>query len=114
MRNLVGAPLPAELAERVQAVIGQIRSGSLGPKNSGPVLDVIGQMTEAVMRHFFVTPLHTFGMGARVRGVVEFGIGSSLKTIRYGMGKVIPHLKEAQFRQLAQFLDDSLHEPSPR
>lgn len=110
MRNLVGAAIPPELAAAALRVVEDIHAGRLGPEDSERVVQVIGQMTEVVMHHFFVRPTEAFGIGPALRGVVQFGVNSAVKTIRYGLGKVIPKLDRTQWSQLAMFLDQSLYD----
>ena len=111
MRNLVGAPIPPEMASEVLRIVDDIRGDRMQPGEAEQLVDLIGRMTEAVMRHFFVTPTRAIGLGAGLRGVVELGVNSSVKTLRYGLKKVIPKLNREQLGQLAQFLDESLHQP---
>ena len=108
MRNLVGAPIAAEIAADALRVIEDIRAGRLTPRESHRVVAVIARMTEASMHHFFIVPSKAFGLGLTLSSIVEWGANSSVKVIGAGLKRVIPKLRDAQLRQLADFLDESL------
>ncbi|HEX4872329.1 MAG TPA: hypothetical protein VFV27_08455 [Nevskiaceae bacterium] len=112
MRNLVGAPIPAALAEKAARTVDSLRAGRIGSGQSDEVVEVICEMTEAVMGHFFVRPGEAFGLGMTLRGVIEFGVSSTVKTMRFGLRKVIPKLRPEQLRQVGDFLDEALYDSS--
>lgn len=114
MRNIVAAPIPEELANRVLDLIARIRAGASGKPVAQEANAIVGEMTEAVMQHFFVVPVAAFGLSGTTRSIIEFGVRNAVKGIRYGLGKIVPHLREPQLRQLADFLDRSLVEAGPR
>lgn len=111
MRNLVGSSIPEALAQRVLDAAAALREGRLGEKDMGPVVDVVAEMSDVVMRHFFLQPSRDFGLGPALRAVVELSVASSSKTVQYGLKKVLPKLNDAQRRQLGVFLESSLYEP---
>ncbi|MEK6806789.1 MAG: hypothetical protein AABY95_09100 [Pseudomonadota bacterium] len=111
MRNLVGAPIEPALAQEALSVAKKIRSGEVTPDHAEDVIGVIGKMTTQVMHHFFVKPVDKFGGGMTMKGVAEFGVRSATKGIRFGLTKMLPRLKPAQWKQVADFLDDSLYDP---
>lgn len=110
MRNLVGAPLPEQLALQALQVVADIRSGRLGVRDSERIVSTVSAMTSKVMHHFFVHPLELFRAGMTLRKLSEFGVNSSTRAIHYGLGKIIPKLNPEQLRQLADFLDRSLYD----
>ncbi len=114
MRNLVGAPLPPEMAEEALRIVKQIRAGQLGPRDSQRVVDTVGQITDVVMRHFFIDSTRSFGLGPTLHRVVELGVGGVIKTIRLGLKRIVPKLSQTQLRQLADFLDQSLYDTAAR
>ncbi len=111
MRNLVGAPIEPALAQEALRVAQQIRSGELTADKSAAVVDVVARMTAQVLNHFFVKPVDAFGGGMTMKGVAEFGVRSAGKGIRMGLSKMLPRLKPAQWKQVADFLDGSLYDP---
>lgn len=107
MRNIVAAPIPPALAEQAITLVREIQAGR---GNAGELTEVIGQMTEAVLNHFFVAPVAAIGVGAPLKRVVDLGVGGAVRGLRYGLNKIVPRLKPPQLRQLADFIDRSLLE----
>lgn len=110
MRNLVGAPLPENLAREALQIVNDIRIGKLGVAENRRIVDVVSRMTSAVMHHFFVEPLELLSAGLTLRKLAEVGVNSAAKGIHYGLGRIIPKLRKEQLAQLADFLDASLYE----
>lgn len=111
MRNLVGAPIDPALAQEAINISRQIRSGELTTDDAAKVIEVVAKMTSQVLNHFFVKPVDSFGGGFTMKGVAEFGVRSAAKGIRLGLSKMLPRLKPAQWKQVADFLDGSLYDP---
>lgn len=109
----LNAPISAELGSRAVAVSAALRSGRLGPDRSDEVSDLICDMTDAVMRHFFVRPAEAFKLGLASRGVIDLGIRGTGKTIRMALRQVLPRLTPEQFRQVADYLDEALQITKP-
>ncbi|TAJ50854.1 MAG: hypothetical protein EPN60_07410 [Nevskiaceae bacterium] len=114
MRDHVGAPIDAKLAERAVAIANRIRSGSIRPQQADEVVKVVCEMTEAAMTHFFVKPVKDFGGGITMRGLAEMGVSGSVRAVHFGLGKILHKLDQRQWVMVADFLDQSLVEVSGR
>ncbi len=112
MRNLVGAPIDPALAQEAINISKQIRSGEVTTDEASRVIEVVAKMTSQVLNHFFVKPVDSFGGGYAMKGVAEFGVRSASRGIRMGLSKMLPRLKPAQWKQVADFLDGSLYDPA--
>lgn len=114
MRDHVGAPIDAKLAERAVAIANRIRSGSIKPQQADEVVKVVCEMTEAAMIHFFVKPVKDFGGGITMRGLAEMGVSGSVRAVHFGLGKILHKLDQRQWVMVADFLDQSLVEVAGR
>jgi len=108
MRNVVGTPVSPELARDAERLVEELRSGyEIEPER---IVGVVYGLTEESLRCQFIRPTEAFGLGMRLRKMIEFAVNTSLKGMRYGLDHVIPKLDDAQRRQLADFLDEALYE----
>ena len=112
-RYLLQAPLDDELGARVVDVSARVRTGKITPKQSDEVSDLICEMTESTMRHFFARPAKAFGLGMIQRGLIDQGINITIKTVRTALRQVLPKLTPEQFREVADYLDEALPPPKP-
>jgi len=110
----LNAPLTAALGSRVVSTSAAIRSGKIGPSQSDPVSDLIVDLTDAAMRHFFVRPAEVFKLGLASRGIIDLGVRSTNKTIRMALKQILPRLSPEQFRQVADYLDEALEINKPQ
>lgn len=104
----VGAPIPDTLATRARELVAGIRAGRLTQQDAELVAGVVIEITETVMRHTFQRPVRILGLNAALSGIIDFGVGSSVKACRYGIRKVMPKLKDEQWTQLADFIEEAL------
>ncbi|ROH91026.1 hypothetical protein ED208_08635 [Stagnimonas aquatica] len=114
MRDHVGAPINAKLAEKALSVADRIRSGAIKPQQADEVVKVVCEMTEAAMTHFFVKPVKDFGGGITMRGLAEMGVSGSVRAVHFGLGKILHKLDQRQWVMVADFLDQSLVEVNGR
>ena len=108
MSHRVVACIPEALAVRAQHVIEQIRAGELGPEDHARVVKLITDISEAVMHHFFIRPMPHLGVGMALRGVVKVGVGSAVKAIGMGLGRVVPKIDREHWTRIADFLDEAI------
>lgn len=109
------APLSDALAARLQDISSRVRSGALPRERSDEVSDLICDMTESAMQHFFLRPAKVFGLGLTSRGIIDLGIRSTSKTVRMALRQVLPRLTPEQFQQVADYLDEAIQaEAAPR
>lgn len=111
MRNLVGAPIDPALAQEVFSVAKKIRSGELTAHDAPKVVEVISRMTSQTMNHFFVKPVDIIRGGMAMKGIAQFGVSGATRGISFGLGKILPRLKPAQWKQVADFLEEALYDP---
>ena len=109
----LNAPLSAELGARAVAVSAALRSGKLRPDKSDELSELIVDMTDSAMRHFFVRPAEAFKLGLASRGMIDLGIRSTGKTIGMALRQVLPRLTPEQFKQVADYLDEALQLGKP-
>ena len=103
------APLTADLGARVHDVSARVRSGELPRERSEEVSDLICEMTETAMKHFFLRPAQEFGLGLTARGIIDLGIRSTSKTVRMALKQIFPRLSPEQFCQVSDYLDEAVH-----
>ena len=111
MRTLVGAPIDPALAHEVLSVAKRIRSGELTAHDAPKVIEVISRMTTQTMNHFFVRPVDIIHGGMTMKSIAQFGVSGATRGICFGLGKILPRLKPAQWKHVADFLEESLHKP---
>lgn len=114
MSHVVTAPLPAALAQRALAIVGRLRDGTLGPEQADEAVDLVCDMTDCVMRHFFLRPAEALGLGIASRAAIDLGVRSTVKTTRMALRQILPRLDAAQLRQVADYIDEAVEQRRPR
>ncbi len=107
-RYHLSAPIPDALGARAVDIVKRLRSGELKPSQSDEVGDLICEMTDHTMRHYFARPAEAFKLGIASRGAIDLGIRSTVKTIRMAVKQVLPRLSPEQFAQVADYIDEAL------
>jgi len=110
MSKFTGTLLTDEMAQQVLSVAEALRAGSYSQRDMEPVIEVVCDMSDVVMRYFFQQPARDFGLSVSLRSIVDLSVASASKTVRFGLSRVLPKLNDAQRRQLGEFLLSTIHE----
>ena len=110
MRHWVGAPIPPALAHEAIALVAAMRDGSLPHSETERVIKVVVRMTGASLEYYFVRPVDVLGLGMTARKVANFGTSSMVKTLNFGLGKMLHRVSHKQWLQIADLIDEALIE----
>ncbi len=102
------APISDALSERARDIVERLRDGRLKAAQSDEVSDLICDITDSSMRHFFARPAQDFGLGLTARGIIDLGVRSTSKTVRMALRQILPRLSPEQFQRVADYLEEAL------
>jgi hypothetical protein len=108
--HLVAFPISGDLHERIHGVLARLREAERPSERVSELIDVVVEMTDRGLTHYFLTPLEVAGVGRISQATAKVGLASVGKGLPLVIRKVLSSASDEELLALADFVEDLLVE----
>ncbi|MCG8458126.1 MAG: hypothetical protein MI919_17755 [Holophagales bacterium] len=110
MQPYIAAPLPPDLAEHMEAVLGRIRSAERPSDHRADGVELIIQLTDACLEYYFLRSVTVLGLGKVAQQATRIGLKTAMSGIAMFVRQVGKSMTDAQILQLTHMVEDLILE----